>query len=163
MFDLSGQLFAFKSVQKVTGNKNVLMSSQNLKAGFLHSAYLHIAPTPLGTLLCSFTTRSRQSVQTFSFLTVFDGMVFAGPGCTADMMASLELQTVLGIPSVTGAGDLVDSSAKFPYVTRCSYNTYTQWTFFTKMCRKFVWTNVAVIFNLENPVKKTNAESKSAI
>ncbi|XP_055341662.1 atrial natriuretic peptide receptor 1-like isoform X2 [Paramacrobiotus metropolitanus] len=82
-----------------------------------------------------------------------------GPGCTNDMMASLELQTVLGVPSVTGAGDLVDSTAKFPFITRCSYNTYTQWVFFVNLCLKYKWTNVAVVYNRQNAVKVTNAQS----
>ncbi|XP_055348722.1 atrial natriuretic peptide receptor 1-like [Paramacrobiotus metropolitanus] len=85
--------------------------------------------------------------------------VIIGPGCTDDMMASLEPQTWLHIPSVTGGGTLVDSTAKFPYITRVSYNTYTQWVFFINMCKKFLWTNVAIIFNRDNNVNKINEQS----
>ncbi|XP_055348968.1 atrial natriuretic peptide receptor 1-like [Paramacrobiotus metropolitanus] len=85
--------------------------------------------------------------------------VIIGPACTADMMSSLELQTYFLVPSVTGAGDLVDSTAKFPYITRCSYNTYTQWIFFTRLCIKYAWSNVAVIYDAGNNARSVNARS----
>ncbi len=67
-------------------------------------------------------------------------------------MASLEMSTYFKIPSVTGAGDLTDSTAKFPYVTRLSYGTYTQWIFIVNLCVKFSWTNVASKYTVSRSV-----------
>lgn len=83
----------------------------------------------------------------------------AGPACTLDMLSSLELLSYLMIPSVTGAGNLVDNLGKFPYASRLAYNTYTQWGFLIKMCSSFNWTNVAIIFNRDDSTQTTNAQS----
>ena len=75
------------------------------------------------------------------------------------MVASLEPQTYLHIPCVTGGGNLVDSLAKWPYVTRFSYNTLTQWTFLATVCVYFKWTNVAVVYDRDDDDKTINAQS----
>ncbi|XP_055348729.1 atrial natriuretic peptide receptor 1-like [Paramacrobiotus metropolitanus] len=63
------------------------------------------------------------------------------------------------MPSVTGGGTFIDSTAKFPYITRVSYNTYTQWAFFVNICRKFSWTNVAIIYSQDNDINTVNKNS----
>ncbi|OQV18215.1 Atrial natriuretic peptide receptor 1 [Hypsibius exemplaris] len=82
-----------------------------------------------------------------------------GPACTDDMMMSLETQTFFDIASVSGAGELVDSTEKFPYTTRCAYNTYTQWIFAIRMFRHYGWSNIAIIYDSDDTTKVINANS----
>ncbi|OQV18219.1 Atrial natriuretic peptide receptor 1 [Hypsibius exemplaris] len=82
-----------------------------------------------------------------------------GPACTADMLASMEIQSFFQVPSITGGGELADSIKKYPYATRCAFNTYTQWLFVIRVFTQFNWTNIAIIYDNDDNTKSVNAIS----
>ena len=88
--------------------------------------------------------------------------VILGPACTSDMIAVAYLTTFYNIGLVTGAGNLMDSTDLWPYVTRPSYNTFTQWTFFKIICDRFRWRNIFVLSE-EDPLNTFNKLSADGI
>ncbi|GAV08402.1 hypothetical protein RvY_18095 [Ramazzottius varieornatus] len=82
-----------------------------------------------------------------------------GPACTPDMIAVSQITTYYKLSLLTGAGSLTDSTDAFPWTTRASYNTYSQWLFFVTMAARYNWRTVAVIYDRDDDNNLTNAKS----
>ncbi|OQV17698.1 putative Atrial natriuretic peptide receptor 2 [Hypsibius exemplaris] len=83
--------------------------------------------------------------QTATAIVVNNASVILGPACTSDMIAVARLTTFYSVALITGAGNLLDASGMWPYVTRTGYNTFTQWTFFKSICDRFRWRTVFIL------------------
>ncbi|OWA52174.1 hypothetical protein BV898_16633, partial [Hypsibius exemplaris] len=75
--------------------------------------------------------------------------VVIGPACTDDFVVAAKLTTSYKVPVMTGAANLIDSTAPWPFVTRTGYNTRTQWTFFGLVCERYNWTNIFIMYELD--------------
>ena len=85
-----------------------------------------------------------------------------GPGCSGDLVMAGKLSTLYRVPVMTGAGSYVDMTDEWPYVVRTGFNTMTQWSFFLHICRRFGWTNVAVLYeaDMNNTITLRSGQSK---
>ena len=78
--------------------------------------------------------------------TGMQGHLLVGPACTADMVQASTTTTAYPTNIVTGGGENVDTTAQYPYVTRCTYNTFSQWSPFLTFTRYNNWTNFAILY-----------------
>ncbi|XP_055346998.1 atrial natriuretic peptide receptor 1-like [Paramacrobiotus metropolitanus] len=89
--------------------------------------------------------------------------VIVGPACTKDMQIVNQLTTYFNVPTVTGAANYVDSTAEFPFLTRCGFSTADMWTFFLTIMDKFQWKHASVIYDYDDKDVEVTFTSLSAI
>ncbi|GAU99510.1 hypothetical protein RvY_10503 [Ramazzottius varieornatus] len=75
------------------------------------------------------------------------GHLLVGPACTADMLQACTTTTAFPTNIVTGGGENVDSTAQYPYLSRCSYNTFSQWSTFITFTRDHHWSSFAIYYS----------------
>ncbi|XP_014663429.1 PREDICTED: atrial natriuretic peptide receptor 3-like [Priapulus caudatus] len=81
--------------------------------------------------------------------------VAIGPACSQDVMVAGRLATFLGLPMLTGVGNLVNNKHLYPTVSRLSYDVeHDQTLFLTSVLEHFGWYHVAMIFDTSDFLTK---------
>ena len=58
---------------------------------------------------------------------------------------------------IGGGGVMIDTLGQYPLVTRCGYNTYTQWNIFIQFAQHNNWTTFAVLYDYSDSTATANA------
>lgn len=88
--------------------------------------------------------------------------VVIGPACTDDMTIVNELLTYYHIPCITGAANLMDSTAKYNLLTRFGFTTFDLWSLLVQMLLKYGWSSVGIIYDKDSATFSTFASSRTA-
>ncbi|XP_055336151.1 atrial natriuretic peptide receptor 1-like [Paramacrobiotus metropolitanus] len=87
------------------------------------------------------------------------GNLIVAPACTEDMLQSTLLTSAYPTNVATGGGELIDTTAQYAYLNRCSYNTFSQWSSLMLFAAQQNWSRFAVFYDSDDATLKTNALS----
>ncbi|OQV17039.1 hypothetical protein BV898_08901 [Hypsibius exemplaris] len=87
------------------------------------------------------------------------GNLIVGPACTNDFLQVATATTAFPTNLIAAGGSMIDSVevAQYPYVTRCTYNTFTQWNIFVEFAAANNWTTFAVLYDYSDSTATANA------
>ena len=85
--------------------------------------------------------------------------VFIGPPCWSDALQAGIVTNLYPTIYLTGSVTLLDTIAEFKNAVRCNLSSYSQWSIFLAMAKKYAWSSMALFYDDTDNTRSTWANS----